>query len=101
MPVGDANDDGSTTHIRIDEGPFKDVIYRYGAVRFEENEEKETCTLTYQFDIIDSANNNKEELEANKDFEKTIGDLLVGFIDEYIDNNKDMLDKRRKENTDD
>lgn len=75
-------DEGSTVHIRIHKGKFKDVVYQYGKVGFEEQEDG-SVYLKFIYNIIDSPMK-KEELEENMEFKNHIGDILTTIISQNM-----------------
>jgi hypothetical protein len=75
-------EDEETVHIRLMEGPYKDTIYKYGRVGFEEKNEQ--VYLQFKFDVIESSIQ-KKKLEKNNDFRNYIGDLLVEIMSSNIE----------------
>lgn len=74
--------EGATTLIRIDEGEFKNVVYRYGTLSFKEDGDE--CKVEFQFDISDPADFVQSELEKNIKFQTAIGDILIKSLEEFI-----------------
>ena len=75
-------EDEETVHIRLMEGPYKDTIYKYGRVGFEEKNEQ--VYLQFKFDVIESSIQ-KKKLEKDNDFRNYIGDLLVEIMSSNIE----------------
>ena len=75
-------DDDQAVHIRLMGGPYKDTIYKYGRVGFEEKNEQ--VYLQFKFDVIESSINAKK-LEKDLDFRNYIGDLLVEIMSSNIE----------------
>ena len=75
-------EDEETVHIRLMEGPYKDTIYKYGRVGFEEKNEQ--VYLQFKFDVIESTIKTKI-LEKDLDFRNYIGDLLVEIMSSNIE----------------
>ena len=75
-------DDEETVHIRLIEGPYKDTIYKYGRVGFEEKNGE--VYLQFKFDVIESTIK-KKILEKDLDFRNYIGDLLVEIMSSNIE----------------
>lgn len=75
-------DDDQAVHIRLMEGPYKDTIYKYGRVGFEEKNEQ--VYLQFKFDVIESTIKTKK-LEKDLDFRNYIGDLLVEIMSSNIE----------------
>ena len=72
-----ANDD-KTVHIKLLQGPYKDTIYKYGQVKFDEKDGD--GYLLFDYDVIESTVMKPKKLEKDEDFKNVIGDLLVEMI---------------------
>ena len=70
--------------IKLTEGDYKDVIYKYDKVKFapKENEQGE-IPLKFTYDIL--ANPNKASIDT-EDFRVYIGDILVELVEEQLKN---------------
>ena len=66
--------------IKFKEGTFKDVEFTYGSIKFNEDENKENCTLNFDYNVISG----KVEESDVEFFEKTIGDMLIQMLEEQI-----------------
>ena len=75
--------DVSSYYITYTEGKYAGVKIVLGAVRFVENEEKDNCTLKYNYDIIEG---NIEDSDK-KEFDDYIGDTLMQMLSDGIKNN--------------
>jgi len=75
---------GGRTHIRFTSGEFCDIVFMLGEVSFSEDEEKDECVMSYNYDIIDNPNDIFDE----EVFQKYIGDLLIELIQNQIENNE-------------
>jgi hypothetical protein len=73
-------DDQKSVHIRLLEGPYKDTIYKYGKVKFEEKDD--LVYLQFGYDVIES---NIKKLEKDETFKNHIGDLLVEIMSANIE----------------
>lgn len=82
-------DKGTTIHIRIKEGVYKDTKYQYGKVAFDEQSDG-AVYLKFIYNIVES-NSNKEELEKDEDFKNYIGDILVNIMSQNLD--KGIIDE--------
>jgi len=71
-------DDKSSVHIRFLEGPYKDTIFKYGKVKFKE--ENEQVYLLFAYDVLESTVKKPSKLEKDDDFKNYIGDLLVEIM---------------------
>ena len=71
-------------NICIREGKFKDVIYNYGKVSVNSEQENADGTLPFRFEysIIDNASLKREEF--GEEFFTLIGDILVDIIDDQL-----------------
>ena len=79
--------------IKIVEGKYKDVIYKYGKVQFANNEQPDgNLPLQFQWTLL----RKPEELDLDIDqpaFIKYIGDILVEILDEKIKDGTILDDK--------
>lgn len=82
-------DEGTTVHIKILKGKFKDVVYQYGKVGFDEQEDG-SVYLKFIYNIVESPTD-KDDLEKSMEFKNHIGDILSTIISKNID--KDMSDE--------
>lgn len=65
------------------EGEFKDIIFTLGKIEFNENEDEETVTMSFEYDIVEG-----ELREDQRDrFRDALGDLLVELIQEGAEKN--------------
>ena len=88
-------DEGTTVHIKILKGKFKDVVYQYGKVGFDEQPDG-SVYLKFIYNIVESSAP-KEELESDMEFKNHIGDILTYASkvknDEYLSFGCFMLSK--------
>lgn len=83
-------DEKTTVGIKLLKGPYKDVVYQYGKVKFEE-EKDGAVYLRFVYNVVESPYE-KSYLEKNQDdFKNYIGDLLVGIIQQNLD--KGLMDE--------
>ena len=79
--------------IKIVEGKYKDVIYKYGKVQFGNEEQADgNLPLQFQWTLL----RKPEELDLDIDqpaFIKYIGDILVEILDEKIKDGTILDDK--------
>jgi hypothetical protein len=66
-------------HIKLLDGPYKDTVYKYGKVKFEEKDDE--MHLLFAFDVIES----NKKLEKDLDFKNYIGNLLVEIMSANMD----------------
>jgi hypothetical protein len=70
--------------IQLVEEPFAGIVIKYGKVSFNADEDSDTLTLNFEYDIIDKA---KKEFGSLQPFEKYLGELLEQLIAEGIQEN--------------
>ena len=75
-------DNDQEVHIRLLDGPYKDTVYKYGRVGFEEKNNQ--VYLQFKFDVLES-NIKTKKLEKDLDFKNYIGDLLVEIMSSNIE----------------
>ena len=75
-------------------GKYQGVVYKYGEVSVKEDEENDTASLQFEFDVLDSNGLPKEMI--NDDFFKIIGDVLQDILREQLEQ-----DSMQYVNTDD
>jgi hypothetical protein len=76
------NDD-SAVHIELLEGPYKDTVFKYGKVKFKE--ENQQMYLLFSYDVLESKVSKPKKLEKDGDFKNYIGDLLVEIMSSNIE----------------
>lgn len=76
-------DEGTTIHIRLKTGQYKDTTYQYGKVGFDEQSDG-AIYLKFIYNIVESPLD-KEKLEKDDDFKNYIGDILVNIMSQNLD----------------
>ena len=76
-------DDGTAVHIRLLEGPYKDTIFKYGKVKFEEKNDQ--IYLLFAYDVLESTIDKPRKLEKDETFKNYLGDLLVEIMGSNIE----------------
>jgi hypothetical protein len=76
-------DDKTAVNIKFLEGPYKDTIFKYGKVKFKE--ENEQVYLLFAYDVLESPVKKPAKLEKDDDFKNYIGDLLVEIMSNNIE----------------
>jgi hypothetical protein len=76
-------DDGSAVHIRLLEGPYKGTIFKYGKVKFKE--ENDQIYLLFAYDVLESTVDKPKKLEKDINFKDYLGDLLVEIMGSNIE----------------
>ena len=82
-------DDKTTVHIKLLEGPYKDTIFKYGKVKFKED--NELMYLLFAYDVLESTVKKASKLEKDSDFKNYLGDLLVEIMSGNIE--QDIIDE--------
>ena len=75
--------DKTSVHIKFLEGPYKDTIFKYGKVKFKE--ENEQVYLLFAYDVLESPIKKPAKLEKDDTFKNYIGDLLVEIMSSNIE----------------
>ena len=76
-------DDEQSVHIRLLDGPYKDTVFKYGKVKFEEKNEQ--MYLLFGYDVLESLIDKPSKLEKDEAFKNYIGDLLVEIMGSNIE----------------
>ena len=77
--------------IKLTEGKFKNVIYKYNHVKFSQTENAEgQIPLKFTYDIM--TNPNDEDVKSDN-FRNYIGDILVECVEEQLKNGKLQIDE--------
>ena len=82
-----SKDGDNWANVCIREGKFKNVIYNYGKVSVNSEQENADGTLPFRFEysIIDNASIERDEF--GDEFFTLIGDILVDIIDDQFKEN--------------
>ena len=70
--------------LKLTEEPFAGIIYTYGKVEFEEDEENDHLHIKFEYDILDMGGKGFGSMEP---FEKYIGGILEELLHEGIAEN--------------
>jgi hypothetical protein len=82
------NDD-TTAHIRLLTGPYKDTVFKYGKVKFKE--ENDQVYLLFRYDVLESTVMKPSKMEKDQDVKNYLGDLLVEIMSANIE--QDIIDE--------
>ena len=82
-------DDGSAVHIKLLQGPYKDTIFKFGKVKFEERHGN--VYLLFAYYVIESPVMKPKKLEKDSDFKNYIGPLLVELMSGNLE--QDIIDE--------
>jgi len=75
--------DATAVHIRFLDGKYKDTVFKYGKVKFKE--ENDQVYLLFAYDVIESTVDSPKKLEKDMDFKNYLGDLLVEIMSSNIE----------------
>ena len=70
--------------IRLLNGKYKDVIFTYGAVSVKEDKANDTATLSFNWQLNDSAECDPDDLQNNEEFQNYLGALLQFIITDSL-----------------
>ncbi len=87
-------DDSTAAHIKFLQGPYKDTVFKYGKVKFKE--ENEQMYLLFAYDVIESVVDSAKKLEKDDKFKNYIGDLLVELMSNNIE--QEIVDETGTDN---
>ena len=83
-------EDKDKVHVRLLDGQYKDTIFKYGKVKFEEKNGE--MYLLFAYDVLECTENYKaKKLEKDIDFKNYIGDLLVEIMSGNLE--QDIVDE--------
>lgn len=71
-------------HVKLKTGPYAGTVVQYGKVTAQVNEDEETATLSFDYELIEG----DAILEHNSDFNKRIGAILEHIIQSAFDSGK-------------
>ena len=81
--------DPTAVHIELLDGPYKETVFQFGKVKFEEKDEN--VYLLFGYDVIQSKVSKPKKLEKSEDFKNHIGDLLVEIMSGNLE--QDIIDE--------
>jgi hypothetical protein len=76
-------EDKELVHVKILDGEYKDTVFKYGRVGFEEKNDQ--VHLQFNFNVLESTVMDPKVLEKTNDFKNYIGDLLVEIMSSNIE----------------
>ena len=82
-------DDVKNIHIQLLNGPYKDTVFKYGKVKFEEK--NDLMYLLFGYDVLESPVDKPKKLEKDDNFKNYIGDLLVEIMGNNVE--QDIVDE--------
>lgn len=67
--------------IKLTNGPYYDVVYKYANIRLAEDEQNDVCTIHFAYKIIYKPKKlDKIDLDADDVFKNHIGDVLNDIL---------------------
>ena len=84
-------DEKETVNIKLLEGKYKDTIFKYGKVKFEEKDGQ--MYLLFAYDVLESPVDKPRKLEKDTEFKNYLGDLLVEIMGSNIE--QELIDETR------
>jgi len=87
--------DGQAVHIKLLEGTYKDTLFKYGKVKFKEENDK--VYLLFAYDVLESTVDKPKKMEKDADFKNYLGDLLVELMSSNIE--QEVIDETGTDNT--
>jgi hypothetical protein len=81
-------------YVKIKEGDFKDIVYKYGRIEVVEDKEEDSARLKFQFKIAkipEELQMNEEELQEDVEFLNLLGDILSHVIEDAMESGKYKL----------
>ena len=88
-------EDKTSTHIKLLEGPYKDTIFKYGKVSIKE--ELDQVRLLFAYYVLESPVMKPKKMEKDPDFKQYAGDLLVELMGTNIE--QEIIDETRTDDT--
>jgi len=88
-------DDGTSVHIKLLSGPYKDTVFKYGKVKFEEKDEQ--VYLLFRYDVLESTVMKPSKMEKDEMVKNYLGDLLVEIMSSNLE--QDIFDETGTDNT--
>lgn len=71
-------EDDKAVHIKLLQGPYKDTVFKFGKVKFEERHAN--VYLLFAYYVLESTVDKPKKLEQDEDFKNYIGDILVQLM---------------------
>ncbi len=82
-------DDPQAVHVRLLEGKYKDTVFKYGKVKFEER--AGNVYLLFAYDVLESPVDTPKKLQKDEVFKNYLGDLLVEVMSGNLE--QDIIDE--------
>jgi hypothetical protein len=88
-------DDNAAVHIKLLEGPYKDTLFKYGKVKFEERHGN--VYLLFAYYVLESPVMKPKAMEKDEDFKNYLGDLLMQLMSSNIE--QEVIDETRTDDS--
>ena len=88
-------EDKTAVHIKLLTGPYKDTVFKYGKVKFEERHTN--VYLLFAYYVLESPVDKPKKLEKDIDFRNYVGDLLVELMSGNLE--QDIIDETGTDNS--
>ncbi len=88
-------DDSQAVHVKLLEGEYKDTVFKYGKVKFEEKNDQ--MYLLFAYDVLESTVSKPKKLEKDTDFKNYLGDFLVELMSGNLE--QDIIDESGTDDT--
>jgi hypothetical protein len=66
-------------------GKYAGVKFTFGEIKFNESEDEEYCTMSFDYDIIDACTYERHELENDNEFSRHVGSVLESILREAVE----------------
>jgi hypothetical protein len=76
-------ENAESVHIRLLTGKYKDTVFKYGKVKFEEKNDQ--VYLLFAYDVLECTVGKPKKMEKDTDFKNYLGDLLVEIMSSNIE----------------
>jgi hypothetical protein len=86
-------------YVKLKNGDYKDVIYKYGRIEVEEDDIEESAKLKFQFKVAkipQELEMTEEELQEDLTFLNLLGDVLTHIIEDAMETGKYKLGQNDK-----
>lgn len=75
--------------VRIKEGEFGGIIYKYGPLKFEEIPDSDQCTVKFDYYILNKC---KEDISNIVGLEEEISNILTDLLQQVADGNNEIAE---------
>jgi hypothetical protein len=76
-------DDANSVHVRLLSSKYKDTLFKYGKVKFEEKDDQ--MYLLFNYDVLESTFDSPKVMEKDQEFKDYLGNLLVEIMSSNIE----------------